>query len=182
MGPSGAFQRAGTHPPGPTPIRRRPLLEPAVAAGGTGAPRQGLGRGLRLTQQEGGSSACQEGDKASPYRELSFQPPPSERRGWALVKAERVPFMSPSVLRSSTCPCAHRTVASMLESAAWGQRLREGGCNNVPPSLGLWLAMWPLQSHRNHLGPGFAIGTPEAEISEQQNPAVSRGGLGSRWT
>lgn len=132
VGPSGSFQRAGTHPPGPAPVRRRPPREPAVAAGGSGAPRQGLGRGLRLTQQKRGSSACQEGDKASPYRELPFQLPPSEGRRWALVKAERVPFMSPSVLRSSTCPCAHRTVASMPEFTAWGQRLREDVITCLP--------------------------------------------------
>lgn len=78
--PSGPFQRVGT-PPGPLlPTASRWEREAAAA------PCQGLGRGLRLTQQKGGSSACQEGDKAAPYRKLSFQLPPSERRGWALSR------------------------------------------------------------------------------------------------
>lgn len=73
--PSGPFQRAGT-PPGPLLPTASPRWEREAAA----APCQGLGRGLRLTQQKGGSSACQEGDKAAPYRKFSFQLPPSECR------------------------------------------------------------------------------------------------------
>lgn len=125
------------HPPtrGPAPTSNRlPERGSRVGAGGSQDLCQGLGRGLRLMQQKGGSSACQKRDEASPYRELSFQVAPTKR--WAGPPSRPSVLLScrlhPQAIHVSACAQDGGVSAGVGSSGPVSQT----GCQKKPASQG----------------------------------------------